>query len=230
MLEDGLSYPIQGNSWIGRMLIGGIMVFFAFLVLPIFFFQGYLLRVLGSTIRGEPEPPAWEDWGGLFVDGLKATAVTFIYAFVPLAVFSVLAGALVGLGGAAGDSGGGIIAGFGFLTFLLFIPVLFLVYYLVPAALSNMAVEGSIGSAFDFDMLSNVVLSVDYLIAVLMPVVVGVLVNVVSFVLGITVIGYLLVPFVAFYGQVAVFRMFGLAFAKQTDQNTTATASGATGY
>jgi len=230
MLEDGLSYPMQGDQWIGRILIGGVIVFFAFLLLPIFFFQGYLLRVLGSTVRGEPEPPAWEDWGGLFVDGLKATAVTFIYAFVPVAVFGVLSLFLFGLGGAAGDSGGGLIAGFGLLTLLLAIPVMFLVYYLVPAALANMAVEGSIGSAFDFDMLSNVVLSVDYFIAVLMPIVVGVIVNIVSFVLGITIIGYLLVPFVAFYGQVAVFRMFGLAFAKQSAGTGSRATGAATGY
>jgi len=230
MLEDGLSYPMQGDSWIGRVLIGGVMVFLAFLIIPIFFFQGYLLRVLGSTVRGEPEPPEWGDWGGLLIDGLKSAAVTFIYAFVPTAVFGVLAILFAGLGGAAGDSGGGIIAGFGVLTLLLFIPVMFLVYYIVPAALANMASDGSIGAAFDFDMLSNVVLSVDYFIAVLMPIVVGVLINIISFVLGITIIGYLLVPFVAFYGQVAIFRMFGLAFAKQSGGGTTTQSSAATGY
>ncbi|MDS0258077.1 DUF4013 domain-containing protein [Haloarcula sp. S1CR25-12] len=221
---------MQGESWIGRMLIGGLLVFFAFFIIPIFFFQGYLLRVLGSSVRGDPEPPAWEDWGGLFVDGLKATVVAFVYALVPTIVFLGIGGVLVGIGGAAGDSGGGIIAGFGILTALLFIPVLLLVYYLVPAALANMAVEGSIGAAFDFEMISNVVLSVDYLVAVLMPIVVGVLLNIVSFLLGITIVGYLLVPFITFYGQVAIFRMFGLAFAKQSNKGPQTAASAATGY
>lgn len=216
MLEDGLSYPMEGDTWVGRMLIGGIILFFAFLILPVFFFQGYLLRVLGSTVRGESEPPAWDDWGGLFIDGLKTTAVVFVYGIVPMVVFVGIGGALVGLGGAAGDSGGGILAGVGLITFLLFIPVMLLIYYIVPAALANMAVEGSIGAAFDFEMISNVVLSVDYLVAVLMPIVVGVIINLISFVLGITIIGYLLVPFISFYGQVAIFRMFGLAFAKRS--------------
>lgn len=225
MLEDGLSYPMQGDSWIGRMLIGGLILFFAFLIIPIFFFQGYLLRVLGSTVRGESEPPAWDDWGGLFVDGLKATVVAFVYGIVPTIVFVGIGTVLVGLGGAAGDSGGGILAGFGLLTFLFFIPVLLIVYYIVPAALANMAAEGSIGAAFDFDMISNVVLSVDYLVAVLMPIVVGVIINIISFVLGITIIGYLLVPFVSFYGQVAIFRMFGLAFAKQSPKGSASTST-----
>lgn len=46
----------------------------------------------------------------------------------------------------------------------------------------------------------------------------GVLGNVVTFVLGITIIGYVLVPFVVFYGQVAIFRMFGTAFKTQNDK------------
>jgi len=209
------------------MLIGGLLIFFAFLLIPAFFFQGYLLRVLGSTVRGESEPPAWDDWGGLFVDGLKATVVAFVYAIVPTVVFLGLGTVLIGLGGAAGDSGGGIIAGFGLLTFLFFIPVLLVVYYLVPAALANMAVEGSVGAAFDLGMITDVVLSVDYLIAVLMPIVVGVIVNIVSFVLGITIIGYLLVPFVTFYGQVAIFRMFGLAFASQSSKGRSSTSTAA---
>lgn len=223
MLEDGLSYPMQGDSWIGRVVIGGVLLFFGILLIPVIFFQGYLLRVLGSTVRGEAEPPAWEDWGGLFVDGLKSLGVTFVYGIVPIIVFVGIGGVLIGLGGAAGDSGAGIIAGFGILTFLLFIPVMFIVYYLVPAALSNMAVEGSFGAAFDFEMISDVVLSVDYLVAVLMPIIVGVIVNIISFLLGITIIGYLLVPFVVFYGQVAIFRMFGLAFAKQSSKQQAST-------
>jgi hypothetical protein len=225
MLEDGLSYPMQGDSWIGRMVIGGVLLFFSFFIIPVFFFQGYLLRVLGSTVRGEAEPPAWDDWGGLFVDGLKAAVVAFVYAFVPLIVFVGIGTVLVGLGGAAGDSGGGIIAGFGLLSFLFFIPVMLIVYYIAPAALANMAVDGSIGAAFDFNMISNVVLSVDYFVAVLMPIVVGVIINIISFVLGITIIGYLLVPFVTFYGQVAIFRMFGLAFAKQSQRGSVSTST-----
>jgi hypothetical protein len=216
---------MQGDSWIGRTLIGGVLLFFSFFIIPVFLFYGYLLRVLGSTVRGEAEPPAWDDWGGLLVDGIKASIVALAYSIVPSIIFVGIGSVLIGLGGAAGDSGGGIIAGFGLLTFLLFIPVMLIVYYLVPAALANMAVEGSLGAAFDFEMISNVVLSVDYLVAVLMPIVVGVIINIISFVLGITIIGYLLVPFVAFYGQVAIFRMFGLAFAKQSSKGQTSTST-----
>jgi hypothetical protein len=51
-----------------------------------------------------------------------------------------------------------------------------------------------------------------------MPIVMGILVFGVSFVLTLTVIGGVLIPFVQFYGQVAIFRMFGTAFASVKGQ------------
>ncbi|WP_254273883.1 DUF4013 domain-containing protein [Haloarcula marina] len=219
---------MQGESWIGRMLIGGVVLFLSFLIVPIFAFNGYLLRVIGSTVQGDPEPPAWEDWGGLIVDGIKVTIVGFVYAIVPTVVIVGGGAVFLGLGSAAGGDGGGLLAGFGLLSILLLIPVLFLVYYIVPAALANMAVEGSLGAAFDFNMLKNVVLTSDYFVAVLMPIVVGVILNIINQILAFTIIGLLLVPFTTFYGQVAVFRMFGLAFEKhagQTGQQSTGTAT-----
>lgn len=213
MLEDGLSYPLKGE-WLGRILIGGGLSFFSFLLLPILPVLGYTLRVIEKTVQGEAEPPEWEDWGDLTVDGLKVMIVGFIYSIVPIIVIMGLGSVIVGIGGAAGDSGGGIIAGFGLMMFLLFIPVMLIVYYILPAALGNMATEGSLGAAFDFGAIKPVVLSAEYFVAVLMPIVIMVLLNVVTFFLAITVIGYVFVPFLSFYGQVAIFRMFGTAFAE----------------
>ncbi|WP_229727245.1 DUF4013 domain-containing protein [Haloarcula argentinensis] len=210
---------MQGDSWIAQMLIGGVLLVFFFLLIPVFAFNGYLLRVIGTTVEGESEPPAWDDWGGLIIDGIKFSIVGLVYSIVPIVAIFGIGSVLLGLGGAAGNSGGGIIAGFGLMTFLLLIPVLFLVYYIVPAALANMAVEGSLGAAFDFSLLKNVVLTSDYFIAVLMPIVVGIITNLISNILAVTVIGLVLVPFVTYYGQVAVFRMFGTAFASQTNKN-----------
>lgn len=227
MLEDGLSYPMKGDSWIGRIVIGGVITFLAFLVFPAFIATGYFVRVLEATIEGEAEPPEWTDWGGLLVDGLKATVVGIAYSIVPTVVILGGGAMFLGLGAAAGESGGGVLAGIGLMSVLLLIPLFFIIYLVVPAALCNMAAEDSLGAAFDLDVLTDVVLTGDYIVAVLMPIVIGVLVNVVSFVLGITIIGYLLVPFVSFYGQVAIFRMFGLAFAEQASERV-GTQTGAT--
>jgi len=45
MLEDGLSYPVRGD-WIGRTIIGAVLGFLSFLVLPAVFLMGYFVRVL----------------------------------------------------------------------------------------------------------------------------------------------------------------------------------------
>lgn len=217
MLEDGLSYPVRGD-WIGRIAIGGILGFLSIFIVPILAISGYSLDVIRQTVAGEDEPPEWENWGDLVVDGLKVAIVSFVYSIVPIAVIFGLGIFFLGLGSAAGDAGGGFLAGFGFLTFLLLIPVMFVVYYLVPAALANMAIEGNLGAAFDVGTMQNVVLTSDYFLAVLMPIVVGIAINVVASFLAFTIVGLLFVPFLSFYGQVAVFRMFGTAFANTSDK------------
>jgi hypothetical protein len=57
-----------------------------------------------------------------------------------------------------------------------------------------------------------------------MPIVVAMITWIITAVLSVTVIGLLLVPFVQFYGQVAVFRMFGSAFASVNDRIDTESA------
>ncbi len=104
--------------------------------------------------------------------------------------------------------------------------MLFLIYYAVPAALSAYAARGEIGAAFDLDLLKPTLLSTEYLVAVLMPIVVAVVIWIVTAVLAITVVGILLLPFVQFYGQVAVFRMFGSAFASVNDRIGAESAGG----
>ncbi len=226
MLEDGLSYPARGD-WIGRILIGGVLGFFSFLVVPVFFLLGYFVRVLETSIEGADEPPAFDEWGELFVTGLVAFVITFAYSIVPVVVYSVVVFGLIGAGGAIGGDGGGLLAGLGFLSMLAFLPLLLLIYYVVPAALANYARRGTLGAGFDVDAIKPVVLSVDYLIAVLLPLVVAFVVWIVVGILFATIVGALLVPFVQFYAQVAIFRMFGLAFAEVQGSESTGTGPAA---
>ncbi|SNR30199.1 DUF4013 domain-containing protein [Halorubrum vacuolatum] len=216
MLEDGLSYPVR-DDWLGRVLIGGALGFFSWLVIPAFLLLGYLVAVLESTVHGEDIPPAFTDWGTLLVRGVIATLIGIAYAIVPLVGYSLLVVVVLGAGGAVGGDAGVFIGGLGLLAALAFIPVVLLIYYAVPAALTAYAVDNRIGAAFAPSRLAPTLLSVEYLIAVLMPLVVSLILWAVTGVLAITVIGLVLIPFVQFYGQVAIFRMFGRAFAAQDD-------------
>jgi len=213
MFEDGLSYPLQGDSALGRIIIGGLLGFGSVLIVPGFALMGYLVWVLGGAARGEEEPPAFDDWGEIIVVGLKATVVTLIYGVVPFML--VFVSIFVIAGGATGsETGMGILGGIGLLGMLVSVVAMFLLYYIIPAALTSMALEGSIEAAFDFGTIKQVVLSANYLLAWLIPFVLPSLANVVTAVLAITVIGLLAVPFMQFYIQVAAFYMFGAAFGK----------------
>lgn len=211
MLEDGLSYPFRGE-WVGRILIGGVLSFFSFLLIPLFPLNGYFVNVLGQTARGDEDPPEFTDWGSLFVRGIGAFLIVLAYAIVPMLLYGLITTTFLGVGAAIGGDAGGFFAGFGFLSLLLLIPVLLFVYYLIPAALTNFALEGDVAAGFEFDTIGEVVFTTEYLMAVLLPIVVAVILWMATFVLAITVIGILFLPFLQFYGQIAVFRMFGKAF------------------
>ncbi|WP_435116651.1 DUF4013 domain-containing protein [Halolamina sp. C58] len=217
MLEEGLSYPFNGENALGRIVIGGLLGFGSILIIPAFALMGYLVWVLGGAARGEEEPPAFEDWGEMIVDGLKATAVSIVYGIVPF-VLMFASIFIAGSGSATGsETATGVLGGIGVLGLLVSLLAMFLLYYLIPAALTNMALEGNFGAAFDFGTIKQAILSVDYLIAWLIPFLLAALVNVVVFVLAITIVGLVVVPFLQFYVQVAAFYMFGAAFGKVVD-------------
>jgi len=226
MLEDGLSYPIRGD-WVGRIVIGGVLGFLSVLVVPAFLIVGYLVRVLEKTIGGDEVPPEFTDWGDLLTKGVIGTIIAIAYTVIPVIGYAVVVGVVAGTGGAIGGDVGALVGVVGVLLTLAFIPVLFLVYYAVPAALSAYAARGELGAAFDADLLKPALFSTEYLVAVLMPIVVAVVVWIATAVLAVTVVGLLLVPFVQFYGQVAVFRMFGSAFAAVNDRIESGPAGGA---
>ena len=217
MLEDGLSYPVR-EDWIGRIVIGGVLGLLSVFVIPAFLIVGYLVRVLERTIAGDEVPPEFDEWGDLLVKGLVGTVILIAYTIVPVIAYSILIAVVFGTSGAIGGDAGALVGVLGLLLALGFIPVLFLIYYAVPAALTAYAARGELGAAFDVGLLKPTLLSTEYLVAVLMPIVIAVITWVVAGVLAVTVVGLLLVPFVQFYGQVAVFRMFGSAFASVNDR------------
>ena len=217
MLEDGLSYPVRGD-WVGRIIIGGVLGLLSVLVIPTFAVFGYLVRVLERTVAGDDEPPEFDDWGDLLAKGVVGVLITLAYSIVPVLLYGVFVTVVVGLGSGIGGDLGTLIGFTGALLALAFIPVLFLIYYAVPAALTAYAARGEIGAAFDVGLLKPTLLSLEYFLAVLMPIVVAILVFVLSVVLLATIVGAVLIPLVQFYGQVAIFRMFGTAFADQSDR------------
>src|SRR6056297_886112 len=161
MLEDGFSYPLR-DDWIGRIIIGGVLGFLSVLVVPAFLIVGYLVRVLEKTIGGDEVPPEFTDWGDLLMKGVIGTIIGIAYTVVPVVAYGVVIAVVAGTGGAVGGDAGALIGAVGVLLALAFVPVLFLVYYAVPAALSAYAARGELGAAFDPDLLKPALLSTEY--------------------------------------------------------------------
>jgi hypothetical protein len=213
MLEEAINYPRNGDDAVTTIIIGGVLSILSVFLLPAFLVFGYYGRVLRATAADESEPPVFDDWGDMFVDGLKLFAITLAYFLVPTIVLAISAGGMIlaaisGSDAAIAGALGGALLGFSLAAILSLVA-----WYLVPAALANYARTDRLGSAFAFGELKGVLLSRDYAVGWLVAlgvffaagIVVGLL-NVVPF------LGALAAAFVNFYAAVVAFYLYGHAF------------------
>lgn len=221
MFGEALKFPVSGDSALKNHLIGGVLAIFGFLLFPIFFVQGYLVRVVRVAVEGGDEPPAFDDWGDLFVDGLKLFVVTLGYVIVPTILLFVAIFAFVGTAavssGAPGEVNPGALAGASIVGVLLLLVAMLLflvVSYLLPAAVANFARHDDIGKAFEFGTVLDAAFSADYFVAILFAILLGLIIGVVTFILSVIIVGLILVPFISFYSQVATYYLFGRGYAK----------------
>lgn len=212
MLGDALSFPRQGEDSLKTILIGGVLTILgAFLVIPAIPVNGFLVRVTAAGVRGESEPPVFDDWGKLFVDGILFIVVALAYIAVPFLL--IVVGTLVFAGGAAvfANDGGALGAGLGVvggLFFLVAMGLLFLAIYLLPAAVANFAHEDELGAAFDFGRVLDGAISGDYFVSVLLAIAVGLTLGFVAAILTVLLVGI----FLAFYVQMVTYYLLGRGF------------------
>lgn len=215
--NEAVTYPMEREDWIKTVLIGGVLSFFAFLLLPLFVVYGYVVRTIADSLGGGSEPPVFEDWGELIVDGLQAWIIGMIYLLIPVIVAFVTIGgsiAAMATGGRAGAAAGvgGMMVGL-VLTFILSLAF----GYLAVAAIVNFAREGQFGAAFDFDVIKSVVFDREYAVAWLVSVgifFVAGLVNVIPF------IGVILTPFVGFYAAIVAANLWAGGFSRALESSS----------
>jgi len=83
IVGEALDYP---GSDLNKVLILGILNLISFLIIPVFLVVGYNLRVLKATIAGFDELPEFDEWGEMFIDGVKVFVVTIAYMIIPLII------------------------------------------------------------------------------------------------------------------------------------------------
>ncbi|MFB6159762.1 MAG: DUF4013 domain-containing protein [Haloferacaceae archaeon] len=213
MIRDSLDYLRESDDALKTVVIGGVLMAFSWLLVPLFLVMGYVVRVLRRTAAGNDDAPVFDDWEELAVTGAKAFVIQFAYGLVP----AVLAAAFVFfgvLGAASGtDSGaalGGVVAVVGLLVAFVLGGV---AAYLTPAAIANFAEKGTLGAGFAVGELRPVWTSGVYAKAWLTGVAVVVGAGVVGGIVGVVpVLGQILVAFVTFYALVAAYYIVGHAW------------------
>lgn len=227
---DLFVFPFRDEHWQTKTLIGGLlalvgMLFFP-LLLPIY---GYSLRILRHTIHeGQPTLPEWDDWGGLFLDGLRMWVVSFVYL---LPVWVLMCAALacwmlplltIPFAGSNGEEAllgltiGGQIAGFALFA-LAMLPALFLGYFAV-VAVTRLAALDALNAAFDFRTVWRLGVGgfKHFILALLVYYALALAASYVSSFLIFTLVLACLYPFAlaawVFFAQVFFGALFGLAY------------------
>jgi hypothetical protein len=213
MLGDALAFPRRGDDWLKTIVIGGVLSLLGgFLLIPILPVQGYLVRVLDSGVRDDHEPPVFDEWGDLFVDGILLFVIQFVYALVPFLVFAVGA-FVVGVGAFAAGGSEAAGAGVGILGLLVFGVgglLSLLVAYFIPAAVANFAYEDEFAAAFDVSRIREAAFTKDYFVAVVLAIVVAVVLGSIAAILTLLIVGI----FLTFYVQVVFFFLVGRGFGE----------------
>lgn len=90
--KDSLEY--SAKDW-KTLVILGVIALFSFLLLPLFLLSGYNYRVVKTAvngiINGRDPLPDFDDFIGMFVDGVKVVIVQVVYIIVPIAIFFIFA-------------------------------------------------------------------------------------------------------------------------------------------
>ncbi|AEG17323.1 DUF4013 domain-containing protein [Methanobacterium paludis] len=229
IVKDSLRYPF--SDWKKILLLGIIVLvsnLFSFstslrtltlnlviigLIIGILIF-GYEFRIIKSSLDGVNEPPEFNAWIEMFVDGIKVSIVSFVYAIPAILIILVF---IVSISSSNISLNIGFVALIAILYAIIVIPILLM-------AIANMANNDSkLGSAFRFHELINkistkgwknliiwyIVTGIIYLIIFSIGVVVTNIFSLINSIVGIVLVSLILNPYIYMYlsRSVALFYM-----------------------
>ncbi|MDO9046057.1 MAG: DUF4013 domain-containing protein [Methanobacteriaceae archaeon] len=220
IVSDSIKYPL---SDLKKVLILGFMFLISFLIVPIFLVMGYGFRALKASIAGAEELPEYDEWGEMFVDGLKVFVVQFVYFLIPALIIIIGSWASIAALAAASTTGTmtdptafiGIISG----TVLIGGIVAIILGLIATIALANMAYNDSeLGAAFRFGEIMNIISQigwVDYIIWYVVIIIISMIIGIISGVIQIIpIIGTLVAILVIVpYAQLFFYRALALLYA-----------------
>ncbi|MCE5215243.1 MAG: DUF4013 domain-containing protein [Methanobacterium sp.] len=201
--SNALKYPLNDFK---KVLILGILSIFSVLIIPGFLLLGYVFRIIKSSMEDSNEPPQFDEWTSMFVDGLKVFVVFFIYYLIPgililLGTWAAFLPMLTqqGAGSLVDPSiNVGLISGIA----VIGIGLLIVVSFIIPLALANMVYYDQISAAFRFGELFDKLKEiggVDYFIWYVVMLVIAVAASYICFFLVFPLfIGIIIVPLIIY--------------------------------
>lgn len=201
MFTESLTYPLRGGHALKTIVIGSALSLLGFLVIPVVFVLGYVVRVARSVSDGDDTLPHFADWRTLFVDGVKLLGILLAYFLPPfvLIVFGIASRFARPDVGLDRDLVGSILGVLGILGFVAFLAV----SYAAPVGIVNFARTSRARNAFSVRGSWPVLRSRSYGVAWLLAFAVVLLANALTGVLFATLLGSVLAAVVFFYASVA---------------------------
>ena len=147
MFSDSyISYPFSNSN---RILgLGLLFCSSIFLILPAVFTGGYLMRIIENTMEGNYELPPFENWRGMFIDGLKVAAVVLFFILPGLVSEFAL---FISVQSGYALTRPWLMIGLFILTSVFYISA----YILSITAIPRMAYKNQLKAAFEFKMVLN---------------------------------------------------------------------------
>jgi hypothetical protein len=92
-LLNTFAFPFKDPQWFRKAVIGFLVGLANYIIpiVPVIILTGYSARIMKRILveKGEPYLPEWDDWGGLFKDGLKLWGANFLYSLPILLIMFI---------------------------------------------------------------------------------------------------------------------------------------------
>ncbi|MFQ5398813.1 MAG: DUF4013 domain-containing protein [Anaerolineae bacterium] len=223
-VAKAFTFVTEDEGWIRKIGIGALVMLLSFLLVPLILLPGYMAGVTRNVMKGVERPlPEWEDFGGLFKDGLAIMVAQFVYTLPIWILVCVAVAITAGLGGAGVSED---VAAAGFAVTWIVISCLTLIlgialFFLSPAIVIQYVRTGEFGASFRVREIAAIARENigDIMIAALASFAASLILSVVITVLGIIpCIGWVAAPILGLaagpYSMVVIGHLYGQIAAK----------------
>ncbi|MBE2222959.1 MAG: DUF4013 domain-containing protein [Anaerolineae bacterium] len=158
-IGKAFSFITEDEKWVEKLGIGALIG-----MIPIANFAafGYQVQIARNVWHGEERPlPTWDEFGKMFVDGLRIVGAMMVYMLPMILIYSVMVMGMVAFAfmtesgayssaNAGGDEFVGIMIMMMSLSMLCIMPYMLLIWLLYPMFFIQVARHGSVKSCFAF--------------------------------------------------------------------------------